>query len=65
MDGFKYELVIMTTAINRPEMHSEIFPDILEWINPLKVKWFVNIDVVNNQGSSGKDTENNFIKMFF
>ena len=63
MVDFKYELVIMTTAINRPEMHSEIFPDILEWINPLKVKWFINIDVVH-EGVSGEDTKNNFIEMF-
>tara|TARA_B100000287_G_scaffold419841_1_gene458526 strand:- start:151 stop:927 length:777 start_codon:yes stop_codon:yes gene_type:complete len=43
-----YDLVILTTALNRPEIHLECINGVVDMIkeNNLKVKWFINIDVV-------------------
>ena len=41
----EYDLLILTTAVNRPEVHSKSLPDVVKMINDndLKVKWIFNI----------------------
>jgi len=68
---FKYmkqTVIIGTTAINRPELHTDIFPDWIEWINKLDrekydIKWFVNIDIIDKLSPSFDETANNLINL--
>ena len=57
-------LIIGTTAINRPELHSDIFPDWLNWIDKInkdkyQVKWFINIDFIEKLGKTFEETKEN------
>lgn len=61
-------LIIATTAINRPELHSDIFPDWLDWTNKInkdnyQVKWFINIDYVEKLERTFEETKENIIKI--
>ena len=59
-------LLIGTTSINRPELHSKVFINWLEWIVQLKkfanykIVWFINIDYIENLPNSYEQTKNNF-----
>ena len=50
-----YELVILTTAIDRPELHSAILPNTLKYIEGLKCKWFITINNINNRVNETKE----------
>lgn len=45
-------VIIGTTAINRPELHNDIFYEWIDWIlkldtNKYDIKWFINIDIID------------------
>jgi hypothetical protein len=48
---FDYDLIILTTAVNRPEVHSESLPPVVKMIknHNLKIKWIFNIDKVTDE----------------
>lgn len=57
-------LFIGTTAINRPSLHSQNIKEWREWINKLdtnkyNIKWFINIDIIENLDVSYEETEKN------
>ena len=57
-------IIIGTTALNRPMLHSDIFPDWINWIykedkTKYKIHWFVNIDMIEKLKSSFDDTVEN------
>lgn len=41
-----YDYVILTAAITRPDLHSQLVPGFLEFIGTASVKWLVNVDRV-------------------
>jgi hypothetical protein len=65
--GIRY-ILIGTTAINRPQLHSKNIRDWRKWINGVdpnkyKIKWFINIDVIDNLEISYEETEKNLIRV--
>jgi hypothetical protein len=40
----KYDIVIITTAVNRSDLHKETFSKYLKFISNLKCYWLINID---------------------
>ena len=61
-------VLIGTTAINRPILHSDNFPDWYNYINCLdkskySIKWFINIDYIEKLESSIEETQNNFLEI--
>lgn len=57
-------IIICTTAINRPKLHSQIFPKWIEWLDELdrrnyKLIWFINIDVVSELDHTFIETRDN------
>lgn len=56
-------ILIGTTAINRPALHTDIIPDWVKWISELKgynLRWFVNIDMVDKLDPTFEETKDNF-----
>lgn len=45
----KYDIVVMTTAITRPDLHSIVFPAAIKTLEGLSCKWLINIDQVQNK----------------
>lgn len=61
-------LFIGTTSINRPELHSQNIEEWRKWINYLDpekytIKWFINIDIIQNLEATYEETKDNFIKI--
>ena len=60
-------IIIGTTAINRIALHNDIIPDWLQWIRNLreeyKIKWFINIDIVEKLEPTFEETKNNFLSL--
>lgn len=61
---YKY-IIIGTTSVNRPELHSDVIPEWIEWINKLddkeyKIVWFINIDIIEKLEKTYDGTMNNF-----
>ena len=61
-------ILIGTTAINRPELHNDVMPDWIEWICELNkeqynIKWFVNIDIITSLEPTFENTKDNFSKL--
>lgn len=50
-----HELVILTTAIDRPELHSALFPHTLKYIEGLNCKWFITINNIDNRVEETKE----------
>jgi hypothetical protein len=50
-----HDLVILTTAIDRPELHSKVFPATLDYLKGLKCKWFITINNINNKVEETKE----------
>lgn len=44
-----YDIVIATTAVTRPDLHSKVFPGYLEFIEGLNVKWVFTVDTILDQ----------------
>lgn len=56
-------ILIGTTAINRPALHSDVIPDWAKWIGGLQgynLRWFVNIDMVDKLDATFEETKENF-----
>jgi hypothetical protein len=63
-------LLVATTSINRPALHSNIFYEWIDWILEVKtkypdvnIKWFINIDFIEKLELSLDHTEKNFQKI--
>ena len=54
--------IIGTTAINRPDLHNIVIPKWKKWLLECggKLKWFINIDVLEYLDKSYETTKNNF-----
>jgi hypothetical protein len=62
------EIIIGTTAINRPELHSDNMGEWYNWINSLdktkyNINWFINVDYITKLEKSTEDTIQNFQKI--
>ena len=62
------EIIIGTTAINRPELHSDNMVEWYNWINSLdktkyNINWFINVDYIQKLEISMEDTIQNFKKI--
>jgi hypothetical protein len=62
------EIIIGTTAINRPELHSDNMGEWYNWINSLdktkyNINWFINIDYIPKLEKSVEETIQNFQKI--
>lgn len=62
------EIIIGTTAINRPELHSDNMGEWYNWINSLdktkyNINWFINVDYIPKLEKSVEDTIQNFQKI--
>jgi hypothetical protein len=42
------DIVICTTAVTRPDLHTKVFPGYLKFIGDLNVQWYLNIDQLPN-----------------
>jgi hypothetical protein len=61
-------ILIGTTAINRPKLHYDNMPDWIKWICELNekqynIKWFVNIDIISSLEATFENTKDNFDKL--
>jgi hypothetical protein len=59
MNNKKYDLVICTTAVSRPDLHSIIFPRYIKALEGLSCKWIINIDKI--EIATPIETEKNLI----
>jgi hypothetical protein len=62
------EIIIGTTAINRPELHSDNMGQWYNWINSLdktkyNINWFINVDYIPKLEKSVEDTIQNLQKI--
>jgi len=57
----KFDLIILTTAVNRSDLHTLCLSPITSLLKELRVKWLINIDKVSDE--SVTDTENNLKKI--
>lgn len=58
-----YDLIILTAAVSRPDLHKQIFLRNLQFVDGLHVKWLINIDYINNDYSIN-DTIETFKQLF-
>lgn len=61
----KKEIIIGTTSINRPILHSDNIHGWYEWINSVdkniyNINWFINIDLIEKLESTVEDTKINY-----
>lgn len=63
--GSKFNIIIATTAINRPLLHQDVLPDWIEYIKTsnCNLKWFVNVDYVEKLKISREETIENIKKI--
>jgi hypothetical protein len=64
----KKEIIIGTTSINRPLLHSDNIPDWYKWINSVNkntynINWFINIDWIEKLESSVEETKTNYLNI--
>ena len=59
--GIKYDLIVLTIAINRSDLHTLCLSPIPILLKGLRVKWIINIDEVSDEDVI--DTENNLRKI--
>lgn len=59
----EYHLLIITPAINRPNIHSISFPPIIKSIKQLKTKWLIHIDNITHLKDSVERTKLNIENM--
>jgi hypothetical protein len=55
-----HDLVILTTAVDRPELHSKVFPATLNYLEGLNCKWFITINNINGRV---RETKENFERL--
>lgn len=61
----KKQIIIGTTSINRPILHSDNIPEWYKWINTIDknlygLTWFINIDWIEKLGSDIEETKTNY-----
>lgn len=61
----KKEIIIGTTSINRPILHSDNIPGWYEWINSVdknlyNINWFINVDWIEKLESTVEETKINY-----
>jgi len=58
--------IVGTTAINRPDLHNIVIPKWKKWLLGCggKLKWFINIDILEHLQESYESTKQNFEKLF-
>jgi hypothetical protein len=56
-------LIICTTAVTRPELHTLTFPLYCKFLEGIKFTWIINIDQLENQ-STVFETHQNLLKIF-
>lgn len=49
--GPKYDYIVLTAAVTRPDLHARTFPGHLRLIGNARVKWLINIDDVKTGAS--------------
>jgi len=54
----EYDLIILTTAVNRPDLHNKVFPDYCKFVSDLNCLWIINIDCIHGGASSDTTKEN-------
>ena len=59
--NLNHDIVILTTSVTRPELHSAVFNNIDNFLNGYNCKWIISIDKV--LGGSFKETTDNFYKI--
>ena len=57
--------IVGTTAINRPDLHNIVIPKWKKWLLGCggKLKWFINIDILEHLQESYESTKQNFEKL--
>jgi hypothetical protein len=61
-------IVIGTTSLNRPVLHTDIFTEWIKWFDQIdkkkyKLVWFINIDIIENLGVTYEETVENYNKL--
>ena len=59
--SLSYDIVILTTAITRPQLHSSIFKNIDTILKDYNCKWIISIDKILD--TSLEETKDNFFKI--
>ena len=59
--NLNHDIVILTTSVTRPELHSSVFSNIDKFLDGYNCKWIISIDKV--LGGSLKETKDNFNKI--
>lgn len=59
--NLNHDIVILTTSVTRPELHSSVFSNIDKFLDGYNCKWIISIDKV--LGDSLKETKDNFYKI--
>jgi len=64
----KKNIIIGTTSINRPILHSDNIPDWYNWINSIdknlyNINWFINIDWIEKLESTIEETKTNYLNI--
>jgi hypothetical protein len=61
----KKQIIIGTTSINRPILHSDNIPEWYEWINSVdkniyNLSWFINVDCIDKLEYTVEETKQNY-----
>ncbi|HEX7036335.1 MAG TPA: hypothetical protein VF210_11200 [Pseudomonadales bacterium] len=57
-----YDYLVLTAAVTRPELHSEVFPHYRALLGGARVKWLINVDDAAT-GASVEDTVANLARL--
>ena len=49
MENSKFDVAVMITAIDRPELHQSVFTKYLEYTEGIKCKWVITVNNVTNK----------------
>jgi hypothetical protein len=60
-----YDFVVATTACNRPELHSKVFPEYCKFLEGLSCLWLINVDCIpsNHPDNFLNETNENLKKI--
>ena len=59
--SLSYDIVILTTAVTRPQLHSSVFKNIDKILKDYNCKWIISIDKILD--ASLEETRDNFFKI--
>jgi hypothetical protein len=54
-----YDFVVATTACNRPDLHSEVFPEYCKFLEGFSCLWLINVDCIPSNNPDNFLTETN------